>query len=123
MPPPSTPANPPARPDRPWWKRPIGFVYFGLIGACLIGVLVIGLRPGGGPDVVAGKATLMIPFIVALDVLALIPLGFWIFRRSLRVAQRPRARSVFVGLLLFLPVAAAVVIFFFFTCLGAANLR
>src|SRR5438094_19095 len=113
--------SPPTDSPRSWWKRPIGFVYFGLIGLCLLGMLIIGLLPpmlrseGRSPaEVAAGKGTPMIPFAVTLDVLVLIPSGIWIFRRSLRVPQRPRARSILVGLLLFLPVAAAVVIFFIF---------
>jgi hypothetical protein len=123
------PASPTDSP-RPWWKRRIGFVYFGLIGLCLLAMLVIGLLPpaprseGASPaEVAAEKGTPMIPFAIALDLLVLIPSGIWIFRRSLRAPQRPRARSILVGLLLFLPVAAAVVIFVFVTCLGAANLR
>src|SRR4051794_13857343 len=94
---------PPTGSSWPWWKRPIGFAYFGLIGLCLLAMLIIGLLPpmlrseGRSPaEVAAGKGTPMIPFAVALDLLVLIPSGLWIFRRSLRVPERPRARSILV---------------------------
>jgi len=103
---------------RPWYRHPLGIGYLVVLGLVVTGAVAVTVVPIGGPK--ADKTVLLMLLYGAVDVLMLVPLAFWAFRRGFLRLTRYPAADVLLGLALFAAAEAALVVFLFVVCLNVA---
>ena len=108
----------PERP-RPWYRHPIGIGYLVILGLVVAAAGVATVAPIGGPP--ADKTVLLMFLYGAVDVLMVVPLVLWAFRRKMFRLSRYPAVDLLLGILLFGVAEAAVALFLFFTCLSVTR--
>src|SRR3989442_6493966 len=106
----------PERP-RPWYRHPLGIAYLLILGLVATAALIATIIPMGGPK--ADKSVVLMVLYAAVDVLMVVPLALWAFRRGFLRLTRYPAADLLLGLILFAVAEAALVVFLFFACLNA----
>ncbi len=112
----------PIPPPRPWYRRGWRVVYLvALIITLVVGTIQTAIPAGSGIYASLGKQLGLTPVGVALDVLLIIPIGIWVFRRRL---GRPKDQvfDLLLNLALFSLAVGAVVAFVFFTCAAVSGI-
>ena len=107
--------------SRAWYRRSLGVWFYAILGPVAVAALFATVLPVGGRT--ESKAAVLTVLFAALDVLMIVPIAWWVFRRGfLRVPRYPAADLV-IALILFALAVAAFAIFMLFVCLNAAPAR
>jgi hypothetical protein len=112
-------ASPGTPRPRRWYRHPLGIAYLVILGLVALAALIVTIAPMGGAK--ADKSIVLMVLYGAVDLLMLVPLALWAFRRDAFRFSRYPAVDLLLGLFLFAVGETAVIVYLLFACLGATG--